>query len=143
MKLFLFCPLFLFLLFAMQKSWGPDYIPKGLHGIEFWRPWNAKMKYTNRITESFVQLSCLLWNLYSGHWNVKNGTFFVFSMDNGEMFWAKCLSAPGRSYWVLSESGRLMGFWSYRSWDIEDRNIKNCWISKNTKIIYFQRLTSC
>ena len=26
---------------------GPDYIPKGQHGIEFWRPWNAKMKYTN------------------------------------------------------------------------------------------------
>ena len=54
-----FFPLFLFLLFAMQKSWGPhppppfpsvvgpDYIPKGQHGIEFWRPWNAKMKYTN------------------------------------------------------------------------------------------------
>ena len=43
-----FFPLFLFLLFAMQKSWGhalprpsfpgvvgPDYIPKGQHGIEF------------------------------------------------------------------------------------------------------------
>ena len=70
-------------------------------------------------------------------------SFFVFSMDNGEMFWEKCLNAPGRYCWVLSESGRLMGFWSYRSWDIEDRNIKNCWISKNTKIIYFQRLTSC
>ena len=26
---------------------GPDYIPKGQHGVEFWRPWNANMKYTN------------------------------------------------------------------------------------------------
>ena len=32
--------------------------------------------------------------------------------------WAKYLSAPERSYWVLSENGMVNKFWSYHSWDI-------------------------
>ena len=57
----------------------------------------------------------------------KNGSFFVFSAHGSKRIvtvWKKYLKATEGSYWVLSENivNRL---WSYSSWDIAGRNIRN------------------
>ena len=52
---------------------------------------------------------------------------FVYSADESKMLvtvWAKYLSISKRSYLVFSENGMVNRLWSYRSWDIVDRNIK-------------------
>ena len=57
----------------------------------------------------------------------KNVSFFVFFADDNKTLvtvYAKHLSAPERSFWVLSENGMVNWSSSYRSWDIEGRNIK-------------------
>ena len=46
-----------------------------------------------------------------GHKNVKNG--WLWFSDDGKKsvtVWEKYLSAPERSYWVLSENGIVIGF---------------------------------
>ena len=51
----------------------------------------------------------------------------VFSDDDSKKLirvWPKCLNAPERCHWVLSENGMVNRIWSYHSWDFEGRNIK-------------------
>ena len=36
----------------------------------------------------------------------------------------KCLRAPERSYWVLSENAMVNRLWSYNSWDIKVKDVK-------------------
>ena len=79
-----------------------------------------------------------------GHWNVKNGSFFVFSADGSKksvIVLANYLNASEWSYWVLSENGMIHRLWSYLSWDIEGRNIiKNCRVGKNYRNPVFSRV---
>ena len=56
--------------------------------------------------------------------------------------WPKCLNAPERCHWVLSENGMVNRIWSYHSWDFEGRNIKkDYWLSK--KILKFCVFKGC
>ena len=54
-----------------------------------------------------------IYHVYSqsyGHWIVKNGSCFAFSAGENKILvtiWAKYLSAPKRSYWVLSENAMV------------------------------------
>ena len=82
---------------------GPDYIPKGQHGIEFWRPWNAKMKYTNGYSSKsrWEKRS----HLFSYH--VYSGSFMVIKMSKMVHFlyflWitVKCLSSMFKCTWKI------------------------------------------
>ena len=59
--------------------------------------WNIPTDTAQRVDEkNGVICSAIMFTLGVLWWSLKyqNGTFFEFSMDNGEMFWAKCLSAP-------------------------------------------------
>ena len=61
-----------------------------------------------------------------GHENVKNGSlfaFFAYDSKNYSLVWVKYLTPPKILYWVLSENGIVNGFWSYRSWDNEVREM--------------------
>ena len=80
-----------------------------------------------------------------GHWNVKIGSFFVFSVDNSKQLvtiWAKQLSPPLLEF--FSENGMVNSLCGYASWDNEGKNIRKADEStKYTKTLYFQGLTSC
>ena len=74
---------------------------------------------------SLVSLSSLLPEL----WSLKCQKWLIFCIScwwskTSVTVWANYSSAPKRSYWVLSENGMVNRLWSYRSWDIKDRNIK-------------------
>ena len=56
----------------------------------------------------------------------KNGSlfaFFAYDSKNYSLVWVKYLTPPKILYWVLSENGIVNGFWSYRSWDNEGREM--------------------
>ena len=91
----------------------------GLHGIEFWRPWNPKWNIPRTTAQRVDEKNgviCLaimftlgdLWSLKCQNWY----TFCIFYawQQKTVTVRAKCLIAPERSYWVPQESGRLMGF---------------------------------
>ena len=69
--------------------------------------------------------------------------FYAYDSKTLITVWAKCLNAPDRSYWVLSENGMFNRFWSYHVWNTEGRITKNSESAKNTEILYSQELTSC
>ena len=72
---------------------------------------------------------------------VTNGSFFVLSADSSKQLvivWGKYLSAPERSYQVLPEKALkllLVRYWG-------QKYLENCWVSKYTKILFFQGLIS-
>ena len=117
MKLFLFflCFSFFFLLrkkvegHALPRSVPPALPPepiilyqKGPHGIEFWRPWNAKMKYTNENS------SMIRWQKRShlSSYHVYSGSFMVIKMSKMVhfcIFWvtAKCVTQMFKRIWKI------------------------------------------
>ena len=64
---------------------GPDYIPKGQHGIEFWRPWNAKMKYTNGYSSKsrWEKRSHFMFTLGVLWWSLKCQKWYIFCIFYG------------------------------------------------------------
>ena len=108
-------------------------------GLEM-QNWNILTYRAQRVDEKRSEKS------RNGSIFVKNGSFFVFSAGDSKILvpvWAKCLSAPERSYWVLLENGMVNRFGSYHLWDIECTSIKKTAEStKNAEILYFQELTS-
>ena len=68
-----------------------------------------------------------VYSQFSGHENVKNGSFFFsFATDDSKKLvavWAKYLSEPKWSHLAFPENGMSNTLQNHRSWDIEDRNI--------------------
>ena len=69
-------------------------------GTEFRRSSNKEMKYSSRVDEKNGSQSC--WFTSYGHYNVKNGSFFVISADNSKNWLT--VSASERSYLALLEN---------------------------------------
>ena len=77
---------------------------------------------------------------------LKIAHFFVFfAYDSKKLVtvWAKCLSAPERSYWVISENGMVNRLWSYHLWDVEGSIQKAPESAKTTETLYFLEMTCC
>ena len=107
------------------------------HETEFWRPWNAEMKYIYGYSsksrwENGVICLFITFNLRVVVIKILKVTHFLYFLlvtDSKKLVtvWVKYLeylTALERSYWVFSENGMVNRLWSYRLWDIEGRNIK-------------------
>ena len=100
------------------------------HGTEFWM---SCLKYKNEIPillEIPSDRARRIKELTPGVMIIKmskNGSFFLFFANDSKTLATvspKHLSAPERSFLVLSENGMFNRFLSYCSWDTENRNIK-------------------
>ena len=69
-------------------------------GTEFRRSSNKEMKYSSRVDDKNGSQS--RWFTSYGHYNVKNGSFFVISPDNSKNWLT--VSASERSYLALLEN---------------------------------------
>ena len=71
--------------------------------------------------------------------------FCIFSSEQQKVWVSsKYLTAPERSYSVLLENDISNRFLSYRSWDIEGRNINKLLNQQeNSGNLYFEVFTSC
>ena len=119
---------------CIHVFYRPGYnIKWGLHGIECWRSWNAEMKKINDRTQRVEEKSgviCLVIMLTPRVTNIKMSQMahcFVFSANGSKKIVrirTKYLSAPKRTYCVLSENGIVNILWRYRLWEIRGRNIR-------------------
>ena len=124
----------------------PWYIPKGPHGIEFWKPWmqrwNIPTDTSQRVDEkngviclAIVFTLGVLWSL-----TCQKMVHFLYFL----LVTAKCLSKIFNCTWKISLSSsrkwQVNGLWSYRSWDIKDRNIKKLLTQQKYQNYIFSRV---
>ena len=140
------------------QSWKchPEHNAKiGPHGIEFWRSWNARIKYTNhgraqRLDEKngviYLVIMFTSTDMVINMSKMAHFCIFRWLQQQKKTVLVKYLSASERSYWILSENDMVNRFWTYSLWDIENSNIKKLLSQQKIlkpETLYFQGLTTC
>ena len=101
--------------------------------------WNIPTNRTQRVDKK-NEVICLLIMFIPRASKMSQMTNFLYSADGSKKSvtgWANYLTAPKRSYWLLSENGMVNRLWSFRSWDIEGRNLKKLLNQQKAVILYF------
>ena len=85
-------------------------IKLNLDGLEM-QKWNIPKDRAQRVdVKKWGHLSSYIYSQSYGNWSIKKGWCFVFSSDGSKKsvtVWAKYLSAPQKSYWVISGNGMV------------------------------------